>query len=184
MKIELKKKETETTQIEYNGSFITVKDYLPVPNQISIINGYVERYFSETPGLITKSHSNILEAEYFLLLNVLEEMTDIDIDTTDMEVYEDDGLMDKIFSHIKNYWSFKDKLYTIVEQMREEIRIENSVGVIIKELGEKLTKAIGDLSSISPEEIEKLSKTGEGLMKKLEKNSLLNEPQTRGKKAR
>ena len=81
-----------------------------------------------------------------------------------------------VLGSIVNYSFFRGMLEQAVQDKKEEIRLEASLGKVLSALIEKGYDVLDKFSEIKPEEIEKLQKTGIDLAKKLEESSIIGKP--------
>jgi len=173
-KVKLEFKTPKTKKIEYNDVTIEVYPLLEVGAQSVLIEKYLEDYFEKpVEGEIVKGY---VKAEYNLLNYVFQIVTNIDTKDFDSNLYSDEKLVNDILNAIINYRSFRELLWHAVEDKKEEIRIEASVGKVLSNLIEKAYDVLDKFSEIKPEEIEKLQKTGIDLAKKLEESSIIGKP--------
>jgi hypothetical protein len=179
-KINLEFKVPSNKTIEYNGQTIEIIPFMPLSQQVAFINMYVNTYFGETDkSLVPNSRFNYLEAELGLKQHILQWFTNINIDSLSENIYADSALWDAIIRHIGNYGSFYERLERVVESIKDQFELENSVGSVLSGFIGKLNGWIEKMGDITPEEIEKLQQAGMELAKKLEDNSLLKNSESK-----
>ena len=173
-KVKLEFKIPKTKKIEYNGVEIEVYPFLEVGAQSVLIEKYLEDYFGEpVEGEIIKGYA---KAEYNLLNYLFQVATNIDTSDLDSNLYSDENLIMGVLGSIVNYSFFRGMLEQAVQDKKEEIRLEASLGKVLSALIEKGYDVLDKFSEIKPEEIEKLQKTGIDLAKKLEESSIIGKP--------
>jgi len=173
-KVKLTLEAQEAGSIEYNGKSIEVKSYMGIAQQGILIEKYVEEYFSDNPErLIKASEYNYLEAEYNLMDYILQTCTNIDTKDLDEDVYANSDLFDRVAGVIWNYGAFKERLYKVVQEVKEQKAMDKSAGKIIEDLAEKANALLTEFGKLDPKEISKLQDTGKELIDELKKNSLV-----------
>ena len=173
-KVKLTPEARDTTNIEYNGKTVEVVSYMGVGQQALLIEKYVSEYFADNPErLITASDYNYLEAEYNLMDYVFQTCTNIDTDDLDDSVYADSPLFDRVAMTICNYGVFKERLYKVVQEIKEQKAMDKSAGKMIGDLVQKAYALLDELAKLDPTEISKLQDTGKELIDELKKNSLV-----------
>jgi len=173
-KVKLTPKAQESITLEYNGKDIDVKFYIGIAQQAILIEKYVNEYFADNPErLITASDYNYLEAEYNLMDYVLQTCTNIDTKDLDDAVYEESNLYDRVVMSISNFDAFKERLYKVVQEVKEQKAMDKSAGKIIADLAEKANALLTEFGKLDPKEISKLQDTGKELIDELKKNSLV-----------
>ncbi len=173
-KIKLEFKLPKNKQIEYNGAIIEVTPFLTLSQQLFLTNRYVKEYFfPEDENMIEESEYNYLGAEYALMNYIFQVVTNIDAENMDSDIYADFTLWQKIISEITNYNDFRNKLYLIVMEIKEQKVLNNSIGEVLSNLINKAYQTLDKFKDISPEEVNKLKNEGLELLSKLEKSSVL-----------
>ena len=173
-KVKLTAEAQETVNIEYGNAIIEVKSYIGIAQQTTLIRDYVDDYFEENPErLIKASEFNYLEAEYSLMDYVLQACTNIDMEALDEDAYANSDLFDRVAGVIWNYGAFKERLYKVVQEVKEQKAMDKSAGKIIADLAEKANALLTEFGKLDPKEISKLQDTGKELIDELKKNSLV-----------
>ena len=121
---------------------------------------------------VPKTKYNLFTAEYNLKHGVVDLLTNIDGKSIDTNMYDADELWNEIEKRVVNYSEFRASLDRIISDIKEEIRNENSVGVVLSGLAKELNKVLSNFSNITPEELEKVKQSGIELIDKFEKSSL------------
>jgi len=173
-KVKLDVKPQEKEIIEYNGVKIEVDSVMSAGQQTILIKHYVDEYFAyNSERLIDNSQYNYLDAEYNLMNYILQLCTNVDTANLDEDIYSDFEFWRKISGAIKNIDDFKHKLHRVVQDIKEQKAIENSVGEVVNKLVEKAYVILNKVSEISPEDIAKLQDTGKELIEKLQESSVV-----------
>jgi len=173
-KVKLTKQAQESITIKHGEKEINVECYIGIGQQAILIEKYVDEYFADNPErLITASDYNYLEAEYNLMDYILQTCTNIDMDDLDDSIYLDSNLYDRVVMSISNFGAFKEKLYKVVQEVKEQKAMDKSAGKIIGDLVQKVYGLLDELAKLDPTEISKLQDTGKELIEELKKNSLV-----------
>jgi len=182
VKVVLEYKKLEPIEMEYNGTKYLLLPHLSVPEQVFLIKRYIEDYFSvDKERLLSVSPYNLFEAKYNQLNYILQILTNVDPGEGFVsKLYGDESFWDTLREKIDNYDSFIDKQDKIVQEVKEGIMLSSSIGVVVESLVEKLYSLLEKFSEITPEEVEKLKKSGLELLEKLEDSSIIKDA-TRGK---
>jgi hypothetical protein len=176
-KVKLEAKVPEYKTIEYGGSKIEVLSFLGAPEQAFLINRYIQEYFNPETNVIDGSDYDYFGAELSFRNYVFQGATNIDTTTPplDNNLYIDDSLWGLVVQEISNYGCFRCKLDYIVEDIKGQLLLKNSVGTVLAGLAEKIQPLLENLANISPEEIAKLQESSTDLAKKLEESSIIKE---------
>jgi len=156
-KIAISAAEKKPLKLEFVGQEVEVLQYISPINESIWIDNYIDSYFKDG------NHSqNYLEAEWGLMLAVVNEMTNIRIieetDNVGLEELITSGLWDKIKSVIINYNDFKKDLESVVSYQREQNALDKSVGTVLGNVANKVTQLMDKIMEmdISPEGTAKL----------------------------
>lgn len=176
-KVKLEVKVPEYNTVDYNGIKIEVLSFLGAPEQAFLINRYIQEYFNPETKVIDGSDYDYFGAELSFRNYVFQGATNIDTTTPplDNNLYVDDSLWDLIVQEISNYGSLRCRLDYIVEDIKSQLLLKNSVGTVLAGLAEKIQPLLENLANISPEEIAKLQESSNELVKKLEESSPIKE---------
>ncbi len=175
----LKFDENRVESFLYGENSIQVKNYLSLAEMGVLVMQYLNELFD--PEEEKNLNYKYMNAEYTLYLNVIDLCTSI-------KLFEDDGitplftidtfisnpiLWKEIKSRIKNYDDFYDKLQSIVEERKEQRRLDVSIGKIINNGYTKLMEFLSGLNgeAMSDESIEKVK----GLLKEINESPVLKE---------
>lgn len=184
-KVKLEFKLPKNKTIEHNGTEIEVMPFMRIAEQIVLINRYLFEYFGENKEKVIESvRYNYLEAEFNLKNYIFQSNTNIDYESLENDIYMDCELWEKITSEILNYKEFRKNLDHVVSEVKEQIALDNSLGVVLERLVEKGYGVLEKFSEITPEEIEKLQKSGVELSKQLEESSILKDMARGGKETK
>jgi len=177
VKLELKVPKIKT--LEYNGVEFTLVPFLGMAEQVVLTNRYIVDYFgvSEKPIIIGNEY-NLFEAEFNLKNTLLQMVTNIDTSSMENDLYFDLGFWEMITSEIINYGGFEIRLDKSVSEIKEQFILNTSIGKVVSEFVEKLYPLLEKISDISPEQIQTTLEESKGLIKDLEKNSVLTTPKS------
>jgi len=177
VKLELKVPKIKT--LEYNGVEFTLVPFLGMAEQVVLTNRYIVDYFgvSEKPIIIGNEY-NLFEAEFNLKNTLLQMVTNIDTSSMENDLYFDLSFWEMITSEIINYGGFEIRLDKSVSEIKEQFILNTSIGKVVSEFVEKLYPLLEKISDISPEQIQTTLEESKGLIKDLEKNSVLTTPKS------
>jgi hypothetical protein len=169
----------EIVRKEIGGIWIDIKPYLSLSEQAQLLRDYVEQYFHSEKTTVSESRFDVFSAEYTLRLAIIGYCTNVIPTEGKIENLFYTNAYDEILDEIVNYSDFRDMLYTLVKEIKEDISEKNSVGGVIDSLYEKVEILINQLiestKNISPEELEKLKETGKELVDRITQNPLVQE---------
>lgn len=175
VKLEFKLPESKT--LDYKGVQFEVLPFLTLAEQVFLINKYVEQYFSKATNgiLISGTNYNYMNAEYSLFNYILQANTNIDTDSLPEDFYADAEIREKITSSIVNFYDFKSKLNYLINEIKQQMALENSVGKVLSDLVDKIYAFLAQMSDVKPEDIEKLQKEGSKALGELAKSSIIQD---------
>ena len=143
----------QPVELEYNGVKFTLTPFISIAHQAFLINRYVEEYFGNVGHLIGSSEYDYLGAECGLMNYILQGCTNVEVESLDNDIYADQRLWDRIKATIPNYGSFRQNLNYVIEEIKEQKRLKNSLGTVISTLVDKIIPLLNELKDISPEEL-------------------------------
>jgi hypothetical protein len=168
----------EDKVVKYNGVEIKITPFLTMEEQIYLVRQYLDDYFGiNEDSLVPFSEYNFIEAEFKMKNYILQLITNVDTDNIDNNIYADPKFWRVISKNINNYKQFMNTLAVIVEEVKEQFVLKNSVGKVILDLIEKAYSVLDKFSEMTPEDLEKIQKQGVELIERLEKSSVLGTPQ-------
>jgi hypothetical protein len=174
-KVKLEFKTPDAKEVEYNGVKFQVIPYLSSSQQVGLINTYIATYFGEnSTKFVEASGYSYIEAEFELLNLIMQLCTNVDTDSITEDMYTDLMLSGRVYGEIQNYGDFRGKLNYIINEIKQQENLRNSVGKVISDLVEKGYDVLNKLTDITPEQIEKLQQTGVELAEAMKQNPLLD----------
>jgi hypothetical protein len=185
-KITLNLEAVEADTFKFGGNKIEVIPTISIEDQVQFIRHYLGNYFNATE-LIPGTSTSYFTAEYSLAFEVLDKYTNVKVfEESDLESAEDNivvvstdnnilisqGLWKEGSSRITNYPEFRQNLDRVVQDKKEELALEKSVGVMIDGLVTKVTDFIERLASINidDEGLSRLKETAKELMSNIEQS--------------
>lgn len=176
-KVKLEFGTPENKIIEYNDTKIELVPFLDFEKQIVLIKNYIEDYFGNLQEvLVENTKYHYLEAECRLMNYIIQLNTNIDIESSLNWIYAESQLWDKITSEIVNWWQFRDRLDSIVSDVKREEDLKNSIGTIVGGLLQNLNETLDKFSEITPDDVNNMQKGVMETIEKLEKSTVLNNP--------
>lgn len=157
----------------YRGKEIEVIPFLSLDAQAFLINSYLEDYtLEEGSTLISNTKFHSFESECKMMNYLMKLNTNIDVDSCENSIYADRDLWNLITQSIENWLQFENRLNNVLK----DIEKENSLGIVLNNLLNRVDKILTEFDKITPEEIEKMGNTGRELIKELEKSSVMKNP--------
>jgi hypothetical protein len=176
-KVKLEIKTPENKTIEYDGVTIEINPFIDFAEQVLLINEYVKDFFGDlTEIVIEKTKYHVFEAECRLMYYIIQLNTNIDMSDVDNNIYVDGKLWEAITKEITNYWDFKERLESVVYEIKEQEKLDNSLGKVLSDILEKAEGFIDQINKISPDDIKELQDVGTGLINDLEKANIMRNP--------
>jgi len=174
-KVKLEYKIPEDRTIEYNGIKIIVKPFLSLVQQTFLINRYIDEYFGNAGKLIGVSDYDYLTAEFSLINYIFQTNTNIETEGLENDIVADSGLWETITHVIVNYKSFRAKLDYIVEDIKAQKLLKNSLGSVISNLADKFLIILEDIKNLNPDEIKDIQNKSVELLKELQESSVIKD---------
>lgn len=158
-------------EVLINGTKVEVKPYLSISEQIEIADDYVSAYFysDEEHKYISSTEWNSFGAEYILKIAILDKLTNIDVDQFDLDGFNFTDIFDNIISHVFNYYSFRESLYEIVESIKEQKRLEKSLGKTIDSLAMKAEEFFINMKNV---DVDSLSRESIALLNEIRESGV------------
>ena len=166
-------KPAKTVVLDYFGEDFEVVTVLSLPQQIFLIETYLDAYFSTSPENrnIKGSRWDLISAEYALMVGVLDLCTSIQtVDengeiTFNLSEMMSSNLWTSIKHAIVGYDTFRDLLDRIVFDVHKEIEFEYSVGKVVSDFLAKITPIIQRISEFSTQDVGEITKAVSDLEK-------------------
>ena len=150
-KIQIKFKFVDWIEFKWeDGPIIKVNPYISLENKMILFKNYSDSYF-ETNDFV----NNYINAQYGLMLGVIDLCTNISIENLDMNNFISSGLWAEIKGRIKDYTDVRSDLYNITKLYSEQRLAEQSMGVAFDKLAQNLIDFIQSID-LSSEGIEKV----------------------------
>jgi len=176
-KVKLEIKTPTNKTFTYNGETVEIIPYIDFSEQVLLINEYIKDFFGDISEIvIPKTKYHVFEAECRLMNYIIQLNTNIDMSDIDNNIYVEDKLLDVITKQISNYSMFRERLNQVVHEVKEQVKLDNSLGKVLSDILEKTKGFIDQIENISPEDIKELQETGKGLIEQLESSSVLRNP--------
>jgi hypothetical protein len=174
----------DTVSFNFQKQEIKVFPYVSVTNKQLFMHYYLDAMVEDKPLDV-----KYLQAEYTIVLAIVDNLTNISITDLDIDLVISSGLWDKIKSRIVNYDEFKSEINEVVKMMREDVALEKSIGTVLDKTSASITNFLSNISNVDLSK-EGVSKILEAL--NFEKNELnkivdpskVTEPVTPKKKAK
>lgn len=182
-KIVLEFSEQKNKSYEFEGQIIKVKPYLSLNEQANLINKYAGQYFSPSSRAVNVSLYDYFTAEYTLMVGVLDVCTNVQVANEEGEVILDvaklvaSGLWAEVISRISNYEHFKTMLDYIIEDIRSQFALQQSVGTVLDNAVENITAMIHQIVEkfsgveLTPEFLNEMMEASKKVVKNVEQSS-------------
>jgi hypothetical protein len=140
-----------------------IKPYLSLDDKLKLSEAYLNAIFKNDDTDYTHAMKE-LEAEYAIVIGVVDLCTDLSIDNENDSGFENitsSGLWEFIRGQIENYYEFREELSHVFAHMREDISLEKSIGSTFDKLADKVMELIEQFShaDISDEGMKKAAET-------------------------
>ena len=166
----------ENELLDVGGYKIEVMPYIPLSEQVRIINEYVMAYFHPDKKFIIEDECDSYTAEYALKLALLDICTNIKLEG-DFENVLYLNIYEQVEMSITNYYEFRNALDSIVANIKEQRLKNSSVGLVIDSIYQKINVLISELGenikNFKPEDLEKLKEVGNSLVEKINESPLV-----------
>jgi hypothetical protein len=165
-------------EIDFFDQKISIIPFLTTDKQVFLINQYLRDYFTpDAESIIIEKFGtyNYFSAELNLMNYIIQMNTDVDTMNFNNNFYSDSYFWDGITSQIKNYKLFRERLERTVNDVKEELKMEKSIGAVLEKAIDGLQNVLEQFKDLSPEDIEKLQKEGTKLLEKLEESAILTD---------
>ena len=149
---------------------LIIRPYISNEYQKDIIDIYIYELFN----LDTIGNYKFIQAENAMLSRMLELCTNIKFSENETllftidDVFNNIGSIKKMFYSMKNYDDFIQRLYATVEMVKEERRLEKSLGSVIDGLQGKVMSLLSAFEDLDPDKIK-------SLIDEIEKSTILKE---------
>jgi hypothetical protein len=151
IKIDYKK----PVKIDFNDQEIIVVPYINMTTKIVLTENYIKMIFDA--GSVS---SNLIGAEYALMLGILDSNTNIKIieQNIDIDAIVGSGLWDLVKSKIENYQELRSEIGISCRQIKESVALERSIGNSFDKISRSIIEFLDKISSIdlSEENMKKL----------------------------
>ena len=162
---------------------INVKRYLSSDEQLVLIESYIEELFTKSPN--NYFSANLSTAENSLMAQVIEICTDIELVSEDSkskkpkpmftidDVFANYYIWERIMASIDNYKEFRKRLDFVVEEYKEQRRLNFSAGKAIDAVYSKISGFVSKFldTDFSPDKINGLKE----LLKEINDSPILKE---------
>ena len=176
-KISFEIKEPEMVSFVYDSKKgdikVEVRNKFTLSEMASFIDLYVREFFGVGVEEEQVFAYNYLNAEFNLMTRTYDYMTNIDTSKCSIDLLSDEALWEKVTKLISNYSLFREMLDGVVEDVKEQIKLENSLGTVISNLVNQATNLMKDVSEMSPEAIDDATNKARALLKDIEESSVL-----------
>jgi hypothetical protein len=157
-KVEIKILSKDYIKIEHNKQDIFVYPYIELGMKSTLLNNYVTSYFG-----IGDFVDQYIQAEYGLMLSIIDNFTNVKMDdetgvSIDIDGLVNSGLWDDIKSKIVNYGELRNDIDVVVKRISDQYALERSIGTVVDGIAQKAYSFLEKISNmdLSEEGIKKL----------------------------
>lgn len=169
-KIKIQVKEPKYAAIDFGGQEILVKTRMHTYEMGELISNYLEIYLEKD--------WDALLANLFLKKEIISRYTNIDVDLSIEELTNLVSFTDIYFhvkSRIENFAEFEKELQSRIFDAKQKLELENSIGKLVSNIGEKIVGILDNFSNITPEQLESLKKTANEMMAEIKDSEIIKE---------
>jgi hypothetical protein len=142
-------------ELKDKGIEIEVYPFIPLTDQIILIVNYLNNYFQPEQNFISRSKCDYVGAEYALTMELVDKYTNIDIVGLGSDILYESNLWEKIKLCFSNYDQFRETLERIVNDVKQDLQNEKSLGNVLGEV----TPMVKEFIQNGMDLVEKLAST-------------------------
>ena len=135
---------------------ISLIPYVSISNKVEIIQNYIYCLYED--NLEENISTKYIASKYMLILEIVERLTNIDVESLSIDLVYNSGLWEKIVSEIYNYSEFERELNEVVKIKETEILLSNSVGKIVNDISIKVIDLLDKIKNIDVDTLKNISK--------------------------
>ena len=135
---------------------ISLIPYVSISNKVEIIQNYINCLYED--NLEENISTKYIASKYMLILEIVERLTNIDVESLSIDLVYNSGLWEKIVSEIYNYSEFERELNEVVKIKETEILLSNSVGKIVNDISIKVIDLLDKIKNIDVDTLKNISK--------------------------
>jgi len=168
-KVNIKFKETKKIGFKFYDEEIEVTSFISFEDELGFFEEYLDSYFEidEDDGSVKYDYHG---AEYALMLNMLDVLTNVKIkDGDEISIDIMNGEIEKLFlmsvEHISNYGNFRSRLDRVVSDAKEVVMYEKSLANIVQNIMSNGLDYLSNFSdSLTPEKIKEVKESFASLL--------------------
>ena len=135
---------------------ISLIPYISISNKVEIIQNYINCLYED--NLEENISTKYIASKYMLILEIVERLTNIDVESLSIDLVYNSGLWEKIVSEIYNYSEFERELNEVVKIKETEMLLSNSVGKIVNDISIKVIDLLDKIKNIDVDTLKNISK--------------------------
>ena len=136
-KAKIKIEPADVEKISYEGQDIIITPWISLANKTILFRNYIESYYKAGDII-----GNYIDAEYGLILGIVDLCTTVSLEDIDIDALISSGLWAGIKSQIKNYNDVVADLYKIMKFIAEKNMMEKSISTTFDKLVENILQFI------------------------------------------
>jgi len=137
-KIKLEFRESEIKTFSFNKQIISINPYISLDNKARLITNYINSFIDNTDKVMA-----YLEAEYGLILGILETNTNIDIEDmnkTDLDNLISSDLWYHIKQNVQNYQELRGDISSVLTDVRDDNSYRENFSILVESIVSFLDK--------------------------------------------
>ena len=135
---------------------ISLIPYISISNKVEIIQNYINCLYED--NVEENISTKYIASKYMLILEIVERLTNIDVESLSIDLVYNSGLWGKLVSEIYNYSEFEKELNEVVKIKETEILLSNSVGKIVNDISIKVIDLLDKIKNIDVDTLKNISK--------------------------
>jgi len=135
---------------------ISLIPYISISNKVEIIQNYINCLYED--NLEENISTKYIASKYMLILEIVERLTNIDVESLSIDLVYNSGLWEKLVSEIYNYSEFERELNEVVKIKETEMLLSNSVGKIVNDISIKVIDLLDKIKNIDVDTLKNISK--------------------------
>lgn len=142
-------------EFKFQNEKIAVIPYFTVGHIINYMREYISNLydFDVDKDLPTR----YILAEYALMMQILDDNTNVEIEKLDPDKIISSGLWDQIKLKLKGYDQFRNELNRVLELRQTQENLDKSVGMVLDTLSNRVMEFLDKLADMDVEGLKELS---------------------------
>jgi len=158
-KVKIKLPQIEKVKVKFTGAEdqtynFLLSPYLTIFQKSQIMQTYLECLFGDgEEGLSTR----YIAAEHVLMSDVIEQLTNIDVESLDFKLVQSSGLWGEIVSRIPDYQAFRNELAEVLKIYQYQEKLNKSVGSVVDSLAVRIVEFMDKIQDLDVDKLQNIS---------------------------